>query len=491
MAEFYGIDLGTTYSCIAKINSDDIVEVIPVKKLHTTPSAVAFDNSGNLIVGKAAKHNLKNEPKDTVILVKREMSNKNYSRTIQGKTYDPVDISSFILKALVDAANEKRVNEEGKDPISDVVITVPAYFGMLEKERTIAAGKKAGLNVMQLINEPTAAALSYGRKQQSDKTLLVYDLGGGTFDVSIMEFKNGIVNTLATDGDHHLGGADWDRIIVDIALEKIGFSFDSLNEKDQYGMILAAEEVKILLSETDSTTMTFNLQGLRNVEITRREFESRTEQLMNRTMLLVDSALDLANKTEEDIDEIILVGGSCYMPMVKPLVDEKFGKSAKLVDPDYAVAKGAALTAAQNDKGYVKGGLIMGMDKGSRAYGMLVVDNQDREFISTLIERNDDLVVEKVFDNNKFQTQYDGQTKVIFNFYEYESDELVLDVNPEWELKGREDSIRWGTPAPKGTPVKIIASRDKNGVVKVFAECMGAKGEFVIVSPGCNINIKR
>ena len=359
MAEFYGIDLGTTYSCIAKINSDDIVEVIPVKKLHTTPSAVAFDNSGNLIVGKAAKHNLKNEPKDTVILVKREMSNKNYSRTIQGKTYDPVDISSFILKALVDAANEKRVNEEGKDPISDVVITVPAYFGMLEKERTIAAGKKAGLNVMQLINEPTAAALSYGRKQQSDKTLLVYDLGGGTFDVSIMEFKNGIVNTLATDGDHHLGGADWDRIIVDIALEKIGFSFDSLNEKDQYGMILAAEEVKILLSETDSTTMTFNLQGLRNVEITRREFESRTEQLMNRTMLLVDSALDLANKTEEDIDEIILVGGSCYMPMVKPLVDEKFGKSAKLVDPDYAVAKGAALTAAQNDKGYVKGGLIM------------------------------------------------------------------------------------------------------------------------------------
>ena len=176
------------------------------------------------------------------------------------------------------------------------------------------------------------------------------------------------------------------------------------------------------------------------------------------------------------------------MPMVKPAVDEKFGQSAKLVDPDYAVAKGAALTAAQSDKGYVKGGLIMGMDKGSRAYGMLVLDDQKREMITTLIERNDDLVVEKIFDQRDFLTFYEGQTRVDFKFYEYESDELQLDVNPEWELKGREDSIIWGTPVPKGTPVKIIVSRDKNGVVKVFAECMGAKGEFVIVSPGCNIS---
>jgi len=486
MAEFYGIDLGTTYSCIAKINSDDIVEVIPIKKRHTTPSAVAFDNSGNLMVGQAAKHNMRNEPKDTVILIKREMSNKSYSRTIQGKTYDPVDISSFILKTLVDAANEKRANEEGEEPIYDVVITVPAYFGMLEKERTLAAGKKAGLNVMQLINEPTAAALSYGRKQQSDKTLLVYDLGGGTFDVSILEFKNGIVNTLATDGDHHLGGADWDRVIAEIALEKIGFSFDSLCEQDKNMMILAAEEVKILLSDTDSTTMTFSLQGLRNVEITRKEFENRSERLMNRTMLLVDSALDRANKTEADIDEIILVGGSCYMPMVKPAVDEKFGKSAKLVDPDYAVAKGAALTAAQNDKGYVRGGLTMGKDKGSRAYGMFTMYGNEG-VISTLIGRNDDLEVKNVYDV-RYSTNSDGQTCLDFKFYEYESDERILDVNPEWELKGREDRIEWGKPVPKGAPIKIIASRDKNGIVKVFAECEGAKGEFVIVSPGCSIS---
>ena len=222
MAEFYGIDLGTTYSCIARIDSDSIPQIVSIRGNQYTPSAIAFDDNNKMIVGQAAKNNITNNRENTVILIKREMSNKDYTRTINGKTYTPVDISSFILKDLVDEANKQLAAEEdGFQPIYDVVITVPAYFGTLEKERTLAAGKKAGLNVLQLINEPTAAALAYGRKQRADKTLLVYDLGGGTFDVSILRFENWIINTLSTDGDHHLGGADWDRAIVDFALKKI------------------------------------------------------------------------------------------------------------------------------------------------------------------------------------------------------------------------------------------------------------------------------
>ena len=215
MAEFYGIDLGTTYSCIATIDSDDLVTVIPnATGQLTTPSVVAFDDDGKMLVGRAAKNLLGSKPENVVALIKREMSNKSFTRTIQGKTYDPVDISSFILAELVRFANQKRRDEEDKDPIYDVVITVPAYFGNLERQRTEAAGKKAGLNVLQIINEPTAAALSYGRKNQSNKTVLVYDLGGGTFDVSILKIHNGIMDTIATTGDHHLGGADWDKAIA-------------------------------------------------------------------------------------------------------------------------------------------------------------------------------------------------------------------------------------------------------------------------------------
>lgn len=396
MAAFYGIDLGTTYSCIATIDSDDMVTVLTnsIGQL-TTPSVVAFDDDGKLLVGRAAKNMLGSHPENTVALIKREMSNKDFTRTIQGKTYDPVQISSFILKELVNSANQKRKDEEGLDPIYDVVITVPAYFGNLERQRTEAAGKMAGLNVLQLINEPTAAALSYGRKNQANKTVLVYDLGGGTFDVSILTIKNGIMDTVATTGDHHLGGADWDRAIVDNALNGMGVSFDSLTAQEQGMMMLAAEDCKQALTAQNKTTLTFSYKGIRNFDITREDFESMTAALMERTMFLVDEALELAGLQTGSIDEVLLVGGSSRMPMVKKVVTEKFGKDPKLVDPDTAVAKGAALVAAQNSKGYVKGALIMRHDKGSRAYGMLAFDRNDVERVFNLIMRNDDLVVHK------------------------------------------------------------------------------------------------
>lgn len=491
--EFYGIDLGTTYSCIATIDSDDLVTVIPNKKgALTTPSAVYFDDENKMQVGKAAKAHLADKPENTVVFIKREMSNPDYTVTINGKTYDPVQISSFILRHLVDFANEKRMNEEGKDPINDVVITVPAYFGKMERDRTEAAGKMAGLNVLQLINEPSAAALSYGRKQQSDKNLLVYDLGGGTFDVSILKFKTGIADVLSTRGDHHLGGVDWDKALAEIALKKCGgSSFDALKPSEKGMMLIAAEECKQELTDEDSAVMTFKYKGIQTVEITRSEFESATLPLMMKTKLLLDEALEAAQMQPSDVDEVILVGGSSKMPMVSKIVKDILGCQPKLVDPDMAVAKGAALTAAQADKGYVEGALMMGRDKGSRAYGMKVqMDDYGRQFsVCNLILRNDDQEIHREFDT--FRTATEGQTMLGFHFYESECEDEYMDVDPDLEIKGREDSISWGRPVPKGTPITIVIDRDKSGRVKVFAECQGARGEFEIVSPGCGSIAKR
>ncbi|MEG0835016.1 MAG: Hsp70 family protein [Acinetobacter sp.] len=486
MTEFYGIDLGTTYSCIAVIDSDDVVTVINnTTGSQTTPSVISFDDDGKLLVGRAAKFQLGNRPENTIAFIKREMSNKQFSRTIQGKSYDPVMVSSFILKELVDSANKKRLDEEGASPINDVVITVPAYFGDMERQRTIAAGEMAGLNVVQLINEPTAAALAYGRKQQANKTILVYDLGGGTFDVSILQIKNGIMETLGTNGDQHLGGADWDQAIVEYALTKIGTSLSDLSLQEQGMMLLAAEDCKQTLTGQNKATMSFSYKGIHNVDITKDEFEALTEALVERTMAVIDEVFTISGMSSSQIDEVLLVGGSSRMPMVKAAVSKRFGQGPKLVDPDLAVAKGAALMAAQNGKGYVRGGITMGKDKGSRAYGMgTTMDGGETFCICNLIMRNDDLEVHKEFNN--FSTLNDGQSRVDFKFYENESTEEYIDVDPELELKGRNDYIDWGHPVPAHTGINIIVDRDKSGRITVFAECKGAKGEFVIVAPGCH-----
>jgi len=491
--EFYGIDLGTTYSCIATIDSDDLVQVISNKRgAMTTPSAVYFDDDNKMQVGQAAKAHLGDKPENTVVFIKRQMSNKDFKVTINGKNYDPVMISSFILKHLVDFANEKRKNEEGKDPIYDVVITVPAYFGKMERDRTEAAGKMAGLNVLQLINEPTAAALSYGRKQQADKDLLVYDLGGGTFDVSILRFSGGVVETLSTRGDHELGGVDWDKELARIATKKCGADFDSMSPADQNKIMLVAEATKQILSDEDSAPMQFSYRGIQNVEITRSEFEARTLPLMMKTKLLLDEAIEAAKEDVQkngrpslNIDEVILVGGSSRMPMVKKVVRDVLGIEGKVVDPDMAVAKGAALTASQNQKGYVEGAMVMGRDKGSRAYGMSSYRDGDTTclYVRNLILRNDDQEIHREL---SFATAFDNQSAVEFHFYESESNEEWMDVDDDLEIKGRDDSISWGRPVAKGTPIRVIVDRDKSGRVKVFAECSGAKGEFEIVSPGCS-----
>lgn len=485
---FYGIDLGTTYSCISSIDDDGIVQVIiNPNGQNTTPSVVAFDEKGKLLVGKAAKAQLGSKPDDTVAFIKREMSNGNFSRKIQGKSYNPVDISSFILKYLVEFANKKRKDEEDLDPIFDVVITVPAYFGMEERARTEEAGKQAGLNVLQLVNEPTAAALWHGKKQQANRTMMVYDLGGGTFDVSIMKVENGIINTMSTTGDHQLGGADWDRVIVDYVLEEVGSTFEQLSAQEQGMLLIAAEECKQTLTEQDKTTLTFSHKGIKNIEVTRATFDSRAAALMDRTMFLVDEALDLAKLSESDIDEIVLVGGSIRMPMVLEQVKKKFPSvDPKKVEPDLAIAKGAAITAIQSEKGYnPAGGLVFGMDKGSKAYGMEANSAEHgRMMIFTLIGRNDDMEITREFDN--FSTFSEGQSAVNFKFYQYDSDAEVIEVDEKLRLEGRRDEINWGRGVAKNTPIRLKINRDKNGVIKVFAECQGATGEFVINVKGVN-----
>ena len=237
--------------------------------------------------------------------------------------------------------------------------------------------------------------------------------------------------------------------------------------------------------------MTFKYKGIQTVEITRSEFEAATMPLMMKTKLLLDEALEAAQMQPSDIDEVILVGGSSKMPMVSKIVKDILGCTPKLVDPDMAVAKGAALTAAQADKGYVEGAMMMGKDKGSRAYGMKVqMDDYGQQFsVANLILRNDDQEIHREFDT--FRTANNGQTMLEFHFYESECEDEYMDVDPDLEIKGRSDSIEWGRPVPKGTPIKIIIDRDKSGRVKVFAECQGARGEFEIVSPGCgNISMR-
>ncbi len=485
---FYGIDLGTTYSCISVIDDNGIVQVIiNPNGQNTTPSVVAFDEKGKLLVGKAAKAQLGSKPDDTVAFIKREMSNGDFSRTIQGKSYNPVEISSFILKYLVDFANKKRKDEEDLDPIYDVVITVPAYFGMEERARTEEAGKQAGLNVLQLVNEPTAAALWHGKKQQADRTMMVYDLGGGTFDVSIMKVKNGIINTMSTTGDHQLGGADWDRVIVDYVLEEVGSTYEQLSKQEQGMLLIAAEECKQTLTEQDKTTLTFSYKGIKNIEVSKETFDSRAAALMDRTMFLVDEALELAKLSESDIDEIVLVGGSIRMPMVMEQVKKKFPAiDPKKVEPDLAIAKGAAIMAIQSEKGYnPSGGLFFGMDKGSKAYGMEANSSEHgRMMVFTLIGRNDDLVITKEFKN--FSTLSDGQTSVNFKFYQYISEDEIVEVDENLQLKGRRDEINWGRGVNAGTKVAIKVVRDKSGKITVFAECQGATGEFVINVAGVN-----
>ncbi len=341
----YGIDLGTTYSCIAHVDEFGKPVILEDSSKHRTiPSAVFFESEKNIQVGEVAKERSKINPDEVVMLIKTQMGNK-YEINMHGKNYRPEEISALILKKLVSYANDAL----GED-IKDVVITCPAYFGDSERKATRNAGTLAGLNVLSIINEPTAAALSYGMTGQKEKVILVYDLGGGTFDVTMLRVGNNSYEVIVTGGDSNLGGKDWDQTLYEYcmsALEKSGESRDELEENVDYvqELFLSCEKIKISLSSREKDTI--NIPGTRiKVDITREKFNELTEDKLNRTIMLTKKLIkDAEDKNVNSYDEIILVGGSSKMPQVSEALEKEFGVKPELFEPDECVAKGAALYA--------------------------------------------------------------------------------------------------------------------------------------------------
>lgn len=483
MEAIFGIDLGTTNSCVATIGDDGLPEVIKnLDDEFTTPSVVFYDEGDQYYVGKEAKNGMSVEVERIVAFIKREMSNANYNREIDGKRITPVEVSALILKKVVDDANEQR-SYKGLPPVKKAVITVPAYFGNMECELTKQAGKIAGLEVLDLLNEPTAAALSYGIKGWDGKTFMIYDLGGGTFDVSIMKMRNGVLDTLSTNGDHHLGGVDWDIALLDYVLMKNGLdvTYEDIKDKRDAGkMLLAAEICKKNLSKSDKASFKLVYNRKQYVtEISRAVFEELTADLLEKTIDIIHHAIRLSRETNPKIDEVILVGGSSYMPMVKERLQKEFSCPIRLdnLEPDRAVAKGAALHAAKlvGDKGTK---VQIGTDLASRSYGVRCYDGE-KFYVTNVVKRTDDLVYQGT---HKFYTNSPDQEGACIGIYENISEQDVIDINKCTLVE--EKSLTWGFPVPKDTVVDVYVSRSSDSTVRIWGECQGKRVDFVIQYKG-------
>jgi molecular chaperone DnaK len=347
----YGIDLGTTYSCIAVINDIGRAEVLGNSEGDlTTPSVVYFEEDGNIVVGKVAKNSSKLYPDRTVSLIKREMGNPDYGFSIDGKDYRPEEISSFILRKVVADASALR----GGEPITDVVITCPAYFGIAQRKATEAAGELAGLTVHRVVNEPTAAAFFYGATSVENQVVLVYDLGGGTFDITLIEVKEGGVRVVCTDGDYRLGGQNWDEALLNYLAEQfIEMNPGKGDPRDEVEVLqtlsIETEEIKrgLTAKEKDRANISFNGAKAR-IEVAREKFDELTADLLERTMELTASVIEEGRKAGiENIDRILLVGGSSFMPQVAARLSEAFTIPFDMFEPNLAVAKGAAMVGAK------------------------------------------------------------------------------------------------------------------------------------------------
>lgn len=487
--EIFGIDLGTTYSCVAEISQLDKLPVVikNSEDLHTTPSVVFYDDYGSPIVGGEAKRSMLQDSSRAVAFIKREISNPSYKRTIGSESITPVKISAMILKKLVDDANLSR-EFSGKSKINDVVITVPAYFGNNERELTKQAGEVAGLNVLALLNEPTAAALSYGTNNLNGKNFMVYDLGGGTFDVSIMSMRDGRLETLSTDGNHHLGGIDWDVKLVNYVLENCCNTSDRYeNIKDTHdggALILAAEVCKKLLSKTEESPMRFRYKNRMYTKAIKRSlFEELTFDLLQQTIDVVRHAIDISTNKYAKIDEIILVGGSSYMPMVKERLRKEFPNTPIRLDqfePDLAVAKGAAIHAYNivNPNYNPAGGVKIDIDLATRSYGIRIIDSITGELkIENVILRKDKMEYDGI---SNFSTHGDNTTSCHIAIYENIEVERVISLSKGTKLF--EQDIIWGYPVPANTPVVAYVKRGSNGIIHIEVECQSKKVVFDIKS---------
>ncbi|MCI6021011.1 MAG: molecular chaperone DnaK [[Bacteroides] pectinophilus] len=481
MGKIIGIDLGTTNSCVAVMEGGKPVVIANTEGIRTTPSVVAFTKNGERLVGDPAKRLAVTNAEKTISSIKRHMGT-DYKVAIDDKKYTPQEISAMILQKLK-ADAESYLGEK----VTEAVITVPAYFNDAQRQATKDAGKIAGLDVKRIINEPTAAALAYGLDNESEQKIMVYDLGGGTFDVSIIEIGDGVIEVLATNGDTHLGGDDFDNVIIKYLVDE----FKKTEGVDLSGDKMAMQRLKVEAEKakkelSSATTTNINLpfitataEGPKHLDITltRAKFDELTHDLVERTAIPVQNALKDAGLTTADITKVLLVGGSTRIPAVQDKVRQLTGKEPnKSLNPDECVAIGAS----------IQGGKLAG-DAGAGEILLLDVTPLSLSIetmggIATrLIERNTTIPTKK---SQVFSTAADNQSAVDIVVVQGER-QFAKDNKKLGEF--RLDGI---APAPRGIPqIEVTFDIDANGIVNVSAKDLGTgKEQHITITSGSNMS---
>ena len=479
MSKIIGIDLGTTNSCVSVMEGGEAT-VIPNAEGHrTTPSVVAFSKTGERMVGQVAKRQAVTNPDRTISSIKREMGS-DYKVTIDGKKYTPQEISAMILQKLK-ADAEAYLGE----PVTEAVITVPAYFTDAQRQATKDAGKIAGLDVKRIINEPTAAALAYGLDKETDQKIMVYDLGGGTFDVSVLEIGDGVIEVLATAGNNRLGGDDFDQCITNYLVQEFKKSEGIDLSGDRVAMQRlkeAAEKAKIELSGVTSTNInlpyiTADATGPKHLDVTltRAKFNELTAHLVEKTAGPVRQAMSDAGISASDLTKVLLVGGSSRVPAVQEMVKKLTGKEGfKGINPDECVADGAAI------QGGVLGGDVAGvvlLDVTPLSLGIETLGG----VCTKLIERNTTIPTKK---SQVFSTAADNQTSVEVNVLQGEREMAAYNKSlGRFQLDGI-------APARRGVPqIEVTFDIDANGIVNVSAKDLGTgKEQHITITSSTNMS---
>ena len=481
MGKIIGIDLGTTNSCVAVMEGGQPVVIVNSDGARTTPSVVGFAKNGERLVGETAKRQAITNPDNTISSIKREMG-KSYKVSVEGKQYSPQEISAMVLQKLK-ADAESYLGET----VSEAVITVPAYFNDAQRQATKDAGKIAGLDVKRIINEPTAAALAYGLDNEQEQKIMVYDLGGGTFDVSIIEIGDGVIEVLATNGDTRLGGDDFDNKVINYLIDEFKRAENMDLSKDKMAMQRlkeAAEKAKKELSTTTTTNInlpfiTMNQDGPKHLDVTltRAKFDELTNDLVDRTMTPVRQALSDADLTANDIDKVLLVGGSTRIPAVQDAVKKFTGKDPfKGINPDECVAVGASIQGGKLS-GEQGAGSVLLLDVTPLSLGIETLGG----VATKLIDRNTTIPTSK---KQVFSTAEDNQTAVDIHVVQGER-QLARDNKTLGQFKL--DGI---APARRGVPqIEVAFDIDANGIVNVSAKDLGTgKEQKITITAGSNLS---
>ena len=479
MSKIIGIDLGTTNSCVAVLEGGEPVVIANAEGARTTPSVVAFSKTGERMVGQVAKRQAVTNADRTVSSIKRHMG-ENYKVTVDGKGYTPQEISAMVLQKLkADAESYLGTT------VSEAVITVPAYFSDAQRQATKDAGKIAGLDVKRIVNEPTAAALAYGLDKESEQKIMVYDLGGGTFDVSILDIGDGVIEVLATAGDTHLGGDDFDQRIMNYLVEEFKKAEGIDLSADRVAMQRlkeAAEKAKIELSGMTTTNVnlpyiTADATGPKHLDVTisRAKFNELTADLVERTMKPVRQAMSDAGLSAGQLDKVLLVGGSTRIPAVQEAVKGITGKEGfKGINPDECVAVGAA----------IQGGVLTGDVKDILLLDVtplsLGIETMGGVF-TRLIDRNTTIPTKK---SQIFSTAADNQSSVDVHVLQGEREMAAYNKTlGRFQLSGI-------APAPRGIPqIEVTFDIDANGIVKVSAKDLGTgKEQNISITASTNLS---